>query len=123
MYIYEEIIEPYMKNKEQYVITEALSKTIREYNIKEFMCKINLEPLTEIDINKQLQFCHKQNGTYFYLGEQLSYLELFDKLKNEFKKLVIKIKPTDIVDINDTLTLKNNVEYISIKDLVKGENK
>lgn len=121
MLIYEGIIEPYMKNKEQYLITEILSKITRENNIKEFMCKISLEPLNELDINNQLKFFNKQNGTYFYLGDQLSYSELFNILENDFKKLVIKIQHTDIVEINDTLTLKNNVKYMSIKDLVKGE--
>ena len=125
MLIYEEIIEPYMKNKEQYLITEILSKITRENNIKEFMCKISLEPLNELDINNQLKFFNEQNGTYFYLGDQLSYSELFNILENDFKKLVIKVQPTEIVEINDTLThtltLKNNVKYMSIKDLVKGE--
>lgn len=121
MYICEEIIEPYMKNKENYCISQALSQIVREKNIKEFMCKISLEPLNEYDITNQLRFYHKQDGTYFYLGEQLSYAELFEKLENEFKKLIIKIQPTDIVEINDTLTLKKNVQYTSIKDLIKGE--
>lgn len=117
MYIYEEIIEPFLPSKEEYILFNILNNTIKKYNLKEFITKIETRKLTNAEVIQELDNYRRVNGLYFYLGVEISLKNLMKILENDFKKVIIKIYPTEVVEIADTLTLKNNIKYMKFEEI------
>ena len=78
MYVYQKIIEPFLPSKEEHLIFNILNNTIKKYNLKEFITKIELRSLTGAEVIQELDNYRRADGLYFYLGVEISLKKFND---------------------------------------------